>query len=185
MKERVRITKNSNFYKDFRETNPALVLGLIIISLGFYVIDWIFLRNKEFEEIDKHAPDSKRGAILLMIIPFMWFFIMIVLKHIIFSPKSPFLGIVEISGWLLIIFLILKYLYDFCISFGFITKTNGAIWFLFFLPIVPAGIGALLGYPIFLILLFLPAIVIPAMQAELNTTFNKITIKKKYDIFYN
>ena len=49
-------TRSSEFYREFKETNPYLVMGLIIITLGFYIINWIYLRNKDFVLLDKFAP---------------------------------------------------------------------------------------------------------------------------------
>ena len=126
------VISKKNFYKDFRQTNPALILGLIIISFGFYVINWIYLKNRDFESIDNLAPDSNRGAIIMMVIPFSWFFIIFIFKKLIFPSFNIFLGIFEIIGWGFVTFLLLKYFLDFSLSFGRITKTKGIIWFLGF-----------------------------------------------------
>lgn len=184
MIEKSKVTKTSNFYKNFRETNPALVLGLIFITIGFYIIHWLYVKNKDFEEIDQDAPDSTRGAIILMILPFMWFFIIFIFKKI-FGHENLYLQISEIVGYGIIIFLILKYLFDFCISFGKITKTNGLFWYLsFFFPIL----GIVLSFFDFYYLLplvFFLIIVVPAMQAELNSYIQKFQIKKESNLFYN
>lgn len=185
MTEKTQFTKNSNFYKDFRETNPGLVFGLILISLGFYIINWLYMKNKEFELIDSEAPDSNRGAIIMMIFPFAWFFILFILKTLIFEKSNLYLNLIGILGWIVVIFLIMKYLFDFCISFGKITKTNGIYWYLFFILPAVGVILAFFGYYYFLFLLFFLLVVIPAMQAELNSFFQKFHIKKENNIFYN
>ena len=120
MNERSQVTKTSNFYKDYRETNPTLVLGIILISFGFYIIH--YMKNKEFEEIDSNSPEAARGAIILMVLPFIWFFIIFIIKKIITENLNILIKICETIGWSIIIFLILNYIYDFCMTFGRITK---------------------------------------------------------------
>ncbi len=186
MSQKVEITRNSNFYKEFRETNPALILGLILISFGFYIINWIYVKNREFSEIDPEAPDSNRGAAILMIIPFSYFFILFVFKKLIFGYDNLYFKYVEFFGWILVIFFIMKYLFDFCITFGKITRTNGLYWFIFFIIPLFGIIPALFfNFYWFLPLVFFLFIVIPAMQAELNTFIKKFNIKKESNLFYN
>lgn len=183
-KKESNITKSKNFYDEFKQTNPYLVLGLMIISFGLFMINWIYIKNKEFERLDKFAPDALRGAIIMMILPLTWFFFIAFLKFVLFSPENLFIQILEIVGWGFLFILILKYLLDFCISFGRITKTNGILWiFSFFLGIL--GI-ILLMYQIKtgIILILVMIISIPAMQSELNLFYNRITRKKERQTFY-
>ncbi len=179
------LAKNSKFYKQYHQISPSLILGLTIITLGLYIINWLYLRNKEFETLDTEAPDSNRGAIIMMIFPFAWFFIMQVLRTLIFTKENLAIEIINIVGWGIIFFLILKYLLDFCISFGRVTQTQGFFWFfLFFLGIV--GIICFLFDLYLLGLLFIFVILsIPAMQAELNSRFSRYAIKKENNIFYH
>lgn len=177
--------KLPEYYKDFTETKPSLVMGLTIISFGFYIINWIYLRNKEFEILSEHAPESKRGAVLMMVLPLFWFFFIQILKNIFFSNENVVIGILEIVGFGIIFFLILKYIFDFCETFGQITKSPGIIWFIpFFLGVIGI-IGIIFKFYYTLPLLFFLFIVTPAMQAELNKNFHKIAMKKQDNNFYN
>ncbi|MDA3855207.1 MAG: hypothetical protein PF569_03025 [Candidatus Woesearchaeota archaeon] len=155
-------TKREIYFKEFRETNPWLVLGLIIISLGFYIITWIYSKNKEFEHLDKFSPDAARGAAVMMLLPFGWFYVVLIIKRLIID--NLFVEILEIVIWGFILFLVLKYIYEFCLSFGRITRTNGIYWFFLF---------------------FIPIITIPAMQMELNSHFNRMAMQDKSNNFYN
>ena len=118
-----------------------------------------------------------------MILPFSWFFIMLILK-IIFVNLPLILGIIEIVIWGIIIFLVYKYLYDFCHVFGQVTHSSTYIWFLFFvlsgIGILSAGLGFYYIAPLTLFL----AIVAPAMQAELNINFKSLTLRRKDDSYY-
>ena len=176
--------KMMSFYKNFSEMSPALILGLTIITFGLYIINWIYSRNRDFEILDENAPNSNRGAILMMIIPFIWFFIIQISKNLIFQTNNLLIKSIEILGWIIIFILILKYIYDFCESFGNITKTTGKMWFLlFFLGII--GIIGII-FKIYYLIGFLPLliIVIPAMQSELNSSFRKFSITKKHSSYY-
>lgn len=177
--------RKDKFFREYEETSPALTLGLIIVSLGLYVINWIYVKNRNFEKIFEESPDSKRGLVILMILPFSWFFIMFILKSIIFSELPLLIGIFEIVVWGLILFLIYKYLWDFCEVFGKISQSRSVLWFSFF---VLGGIGIislLLKFMYLVPLVFFLAIVIPAMETELNVNFKSITIRKKHDNYYS
>ena len=185
MTDRFKITLTKEFYNEFRQINPSLVLGLIILTLGLYIINWIYLNNKNFEKVDKQAPDSNRGAIIMMVLPFSWFFIILIFKKIILGPNSLILQIFEIVGWTFIIFLLLKYLLDFCLSFGRITRTQGLFWFIFILTGLIGIISIPIGFYYTMPLSFFLIISIPAMQAELNSFFVRYAIRKEKNIFYN
>jgi len=178
-------SKKPEFYLNYKETNAGLVLGLIIISFGFYIINWIYLKNKDFEKLDPNTPNSNRGAIIMMVIPFIWFFILMVFKNLFFDKNSLFLGIFEIVGWGLILFLVLKYILDFCNSFGKITQTFGFNWFIFYflgiLGIISIFYNFIWTIPLVIMLL----IVVPMMQSELNSHFTRRSMKKKSNIFYS
>ncbi len=183
--EKRSITRHKNFYEEFSQTNPYLISGLLIISLGLYMINWIYVKNKEFEKLDDLAPDALRGAIIMMILPLTWFFITIFLKLIIFSPENLVIQIIEIVGWGLLFLLIIKYLLDFCISFGRITQTNGFLWIFTFIIGVTGIIFTMYQKPFGLILILIMVLAIPAMQAELNLFYNRITRKKEKQTFYD
>jgi len=186
MKSRASIEHSKNFYKEFHETNQALLFGLIIISCGLYIINWIYMNNKDFETLDKFAPNSNRGAVIMMILPFSWFFIIYILKHIIIGENNLFLEMFEIVGWGLILTLLIKYLLDFTISFGRITKTNGLFWFLpFLITIILCSIGVIFKINYLFLSLIIPVIIILSMQSELNLIFVRFKINKDKNIFYN
>ena len=72
MKPKHNFSKLNDFYKNYEEVNPAYVLGLIIISLGIYIITWIYNVNKNLENLDDDAPEALRGALLMVILPFLF-----------------------------------------------------------------------------------------------------------------
>lgn len=186
MDSKPNIVMRDNFFKDFKESNPSLILGLIIISIGLYIINWIYLISKDFESLDDEAPEPNRGAALMMIIPFGWFFIIFTLKEIIFKGTYILvLGIIEIVVWGLIIFLILKFLYDFCKTYGKITKTNHFFWFGFFFLGLIGIVATTLGHYFVSPLIFFLFIVVPAMQAELNTVYKTHFLRRKKDTYYS
>ena len=170
------------FFKNYEEKNPAYVLGLIVISLGLYVFTWIYFINKDLEHLDEDAPHSARGGMLIVVLPLIWFFLSTFIKQ--FINSRQFLGI-EVTVYVFIYILALKYILDFCIAFSHVTKTKAIAWFV---PIVIGTFG-FFGYffQSFVISAFVVVLVltIPAMQAELNTTYHKISIKKNNHAFYS
>ena len=159
------------------------VLGLIIITFGIYLIEWFYKRTEEFTYIDRFSPNPQRAATVLFIIPLGWLIISKIIKKLIFTGIIG--EIIEIIGWGLILFLIIKFIFDFCISFGRITKTNGIYWFLILLTGTIGIICTILQIYILSILTISIILTIPAMQLELNSHFNKMTIKKNSNIFYD
>jgi len=171
------------FYKEFRTTNASLVLGLIIISFGTYLIHWFYKRTQEFNYIEKNAPQAQRAAAVLAIIPVGWLIIIYIIKKLILTGVIG--EIVEIVGWGIVLFIISKFLYDFCISFGKITGTRGVYWFIMLMLGITGVICTIFKIYIFSILVLFIMLTIPAMQLELNSHFNRMTIKKNSNIFYN
>ena len=149
------------YMHEYTHMSSALVFGLIIVTLGFYMIPWIYTKNKEFETIDKEAPDANRGAVIIMLLPFFWGYLMYVVKNLLFW--HPMLITLEYFGWSFVIFLILKYLWDFIRSFAKITENDTIIWFLIFI---------------------IPFVAIPLMQSELNANFQRLHIRRKYHELY-
>ena len=185
MKSRVSTANLPEFYKDYVETNPSLVLGLSLLTGSLYLINWVYVKNRELEKLDDYAPDPNRGAILMMVLPFSWFFITFILKSLIFTSGNSLFSTIEVVVYILIYLLNLKYLFDFCISFGKITRTRGFFWFLFFL----IGTGGIIStafsfYYLTPLLLFL-ILAAPAMQAELNISYHRFNMKKEKTLFYN
>lgn len=149
------------YFHEYTHMSPALVFGLIIVTLGFYMIPWIYTKNKEFATIDEHAPHENRGVVILMLLPFAWGYLFYVVKNLLFY--HPILITLEFFGWSFIIFLILKYIWDFIQSFARVTESDGRIWFLIFL---------------------IPFVAIPLMQSEINAHFQRIHIQRKYHQLY-
>lgn len=183
MVQRQRYTTKSQFYKEFHEINFYFILGLIIITLGTYIFHWIYLKNKEFLLLDSKAPDPNRGAVIMLLIPFSWFFLSIFINFL-FSSGFYF-TIIKNSIWILILLLIYKYLYDFTVSFGKITRTSGLLWFLMFIFSGVGFFGIIFNIWFLMIFFLFFLIIIPAMQAELNSHFSKFLIKKNSNIFYD
>ena len=154
--------KREIYFKEFRSMNPSLVFGLIIISFGLYMISWLYTRNREFELLDRYAPDAARGTAVLFLLPLSWLMIVFTIKNII-GFQNLFIDILEIVVWVGLIFLVLKYFLDFCLSFGRITGTTGIYWFF--------------------VCIFL-FIAIPAMQSELNSHFERMDMRRKSNTFY-
>jgi hypothetical protein len=148
-------SKKEEFYRDYEKIGPWLVLGLFIISAGLYTFYWIHSKNKEFEIIDTEAPDSKRGAVIMMLLPFLWFFITYGIN---FFTSNKYIQIIMVTGYFLVFFLMIKYTYDFCSSFGRITNTNAFGWLLLFV---------------------IPFVALPIMQSQLNSYFNRVIAKKR------
>jgi len=171
------------FYKEFRTTNTSLVLGLIIISFGTYLIHWFYKRTQEFNYVEKDAPEAQRAAAVLAIVPLGWLIIIRIIKKLIFTGVVG--EIIEIVGWGLIIFMVLKFLHDFCVSFGKITGTKGIYWFAILTIGIVGIICTIFKIYILSILVLFIVLTIPAMQSELNSHFNRMTIKKNSNIFYN
>ena len=169
------------FFSNFEEKNPAYLLGLIIVSLGLYLFVWIYTLNRELERLDDDAPNSTRGAVLLIIFPFTWFFIMSYVK---FLTDSIIIQFIEITIYILIYFLILKYIYELILSFSHITRTQPMLWFIAFIFGSLGVFGYYLQSYIIIALTLILVFLIPMMQSQLNITYHKISIKKTNFSFY-
>lgn len=169
------------FFEDFDQKNPTYLLGLIIVSLGLYIVTWIYSLNKDFEIIDSDAPDSTRGIVVLVALPFTWFFIISFIKFL--NNSTPVL-IVELVVYLILYFLAMKYMYEFCLTFTHITQTSIGFWY-GMVVLGSFGLYAIYFQSYYMLsLLLILLLVVPFMQAELNVTCNKISIKKNYHSFY-
>lgn len=165
--------------KKYSESSPGIIFGLIFITLGLYIINWIFMRNKEFELMDHDAPDAKRGLALMVFLPFGWGFVMFIFKKLIFTGEPLLLGIMEILIWGLIVFLLMNYIFDFCLSFSKISSTNPIIWFIPFLCGFIGIISTVFEFYYLTPLIFFTIILIPAMQAELQAQFSPSKLHKR------
>jgi hypothetical protein len=176
--------RREKYFRKFEETSPILLLGMVLLTGGLFVLNWIYAKNKEFEEFFEDSPDSNRGLVIMMVFPFSWFFIMLGIKLLLFDKLPLALGILEIVVWGILIFLIYKYIYDFCDVFGQVTHSSTLLWFFFF---VLSGMGILsLALKFYYVspLVFFLAVVLPSMQTELNTNFKSLILRRKDNSYY-
>lgn len=157
------------FLNDFEEKHFLKVFFLLVFSLGLYAISWIYNVNKKLELIDDDAPDSRRAIFILFLFPVGWALIYVVLSKLIFT-NNPFLHYVNVIVWFLLIFLSLKYLYDFCDSFGKLTRSSGMVWYLLNYSGYLGVILILFDIYYLLYLVVIPICTIPAMQEFMNLT---------------
>lgn len=162
-----------SFFEEIDKQNPFLFLLLIIITFGFYMLRWFYVTNQKFEKIDPNAPDSQRAGLILIIMPLIWGFMSFILR-VMFDKLLLITKIIELIGWVLITFLSLQYIYDFCKSFGRITNTNGLLWYLLIYPGYYSIVLLFFQFYYTLVLLFLPLIIVPIMQDLINVRAHKI-----------
>lgn len=184
MKEKREVFEDSEFYKNFKQINPFSILILIIFSLGFYIINWLYMRNKEFERLDDEAPSSKRGAAVILL-TISWFIVSFY-TNLFFLPYFTIFFVLDILVWSILLFLMIKYLHDFCRSYAKITKTTWQIWF-FFLTISVSGLLLSLVFKMFFLVPFAMffLITIPAMQADINKRYHMVDEKHVENDFYD
>lgn len=157
------------FYSDYEIKNPILIMFFMLITCGLYLIYWFYKMNIDLERIDDSAPDSRRGVIILILLPPTWYIFYLIFKYLIFPNETFLVKIIAILGALIISFLALEYMYEFCKSFGKVTLSNGFIWYLFIYPGYFAIILYFLDFLYTIPLIFFSIIAIPAMQAFINT----------------
>ncbi len=178
-------THRNHFYDYHEEKKGIQILGLILITIGMYIIKWIYEKNKEFEILDPDAPDSQRGAVLVFIMPFIWVSILYVLGYLLDFKDNLLFQIFEILGSLLLYFLILKYLLDFCFTFGRITKTHGFLWF------IPVAFGTFGVWGIiFQIYYLMPLSLLifgwcPGLQIEFNSYIKHHRLRRHKNHYYH
>lgn len=177
-----------DFYLEFKKRSPIFLFFFMLFTCGFYLINWIYKLNRRFEEFDNdNSPDSKRGLIILFMIPFIWFFLIYILKIFVFVENvfvSNILYWVDIVVWFGILFLVLQYLYDFCRCFGKFTMSNGFVWYMFlwvgFFPLVLIPFGIFYFLPI----LGFPIVIIPLMQFKINLERDRYKRKHGDNLYY-
>lgn len=200
-----KISNLEDFFKEYKEKNSILILLYVLISFTLYVIYWLYKMNLDLLKVDEDAPNNNRAISVLVILPSLWFLICYFFKKFIFHLNSNYLlkiafssnlyhfsffnfsiGFIEFFGWLLIIFLILKYFYDFSVSFGKVTKSQAMVWYVFLSSEVFGFIFILFGIKLLLILSFFTIISVPAMQEKMNFEAHKYKIlsQKKLDYEY-
>jgi len=170
-----------NFYEEYKEKSSFVVFILMIFTIGLYFIWWVYKLNSEFESKNIESPDSKRGLVVLITFPFLLGFFFSFLEWY-FEPNAIIKSF-QLSVSYFIIVLQLKFLYDFCVTFGNITKTNSLWWyysmFFWFLAVV------LLYFQSYytMIFMFFPVTAIPAMQAFLNKRAETFKLRQAGDHF--
>lgn len=185
---------------------PPKILFLMLISFSSYLIYWIYKTNKDFLILENNydIPQPERAISVLIILPSIWFLTIYSIKKFIFHIDNNFLlkiywdsniifykstlqilGYIEIIIWILILFLILKYFYDFSLFFGDLTKTNFFTWYIFLSSQVFGFIFLLLREYGLFSLIFFSIICIPAMQAKLNNMYEKYQVLERKNNYYH
>ncbi len=192
-----------NFFLEFEEKNSFLILFYIIVSFSLYTFYWLYELNKKIILVDDEAPEPRRAFTVILILPLIWYLITYLIKKYIFHINNYYLiriywkynihytnleGVLissfEIIGWVIIFIIILKYFYDFSISFGRITKTPHIIWYVFLSSEVFGLIFFLLNLKSLLMISFFTILAIPVMQEKLNSIAHKIKIEEERKIDY-
>jgi hypothetical protein len=166
------------FYNDFELRNPLMCMLLMILTLGFYFIYWIYQINEKLSELDDDSPDPTRGMIILLILPITWAFFVFIFKFLIFSDNLGLAKGLEITGWSIIIFLSMQYLYEFCVSFGRITRSSGLVWYLFMYVGYFSVVLLLFSFYYTIPLIIFPFFTLPAMQGFMNEHARKVALKQ-------
>lgn len=177
--------KSKDFFNnDFQKRDPGLLLFIMVISCGFYLISWIYQFNKDFNSIGIEKPDYNWGVLVLFIMPVGWLIVHFLSKLLINNEFNYYNYLLSIGGWLIIMILILKYLYDICYIFGFLTKTHFLIWYFALYPGFLAVFLYFLDFYWTIPLIAFTIVCIPAMQAQLNDTFEKIWATGRKENYY-
>ncbi len=184
MNRKLQLKTLEDFYWSYDEKNPIAVFIAMTISLGFYIITWIYFLNKELAKYDPEAPNPDRGALIMFFIPLSWYITTIVISKLFLINFPSISFTINFLGWILVIFLGLKYLYDFCISFANITKSNALLWYLFIYPGFLAYVLAFFNFFYTFPFIFFTIIAIPSMQDFMNNRAKEIQTKRQF-IYFN
>lgn len=172
-----------NFFEEYEEKNPSIQLFLMVISLGLYSIFWFYNMNREMQKIDYDTPDPQRCIVVMLFLPISWFLTHILLKETLPEIILPYLNTMNFLLWSLFIFLILKYIFDFCESFGRVTSSPHILWYLYLYPGFFSYILPLFGFYYSIPLVFFTMITIPSMQAFINSKKEEISYVKQREHF--
>ena len=178
--------ENSNdiFFENYEKKDSLLVLLYMVLSCGIYLFFWLYELNKEFTEAYFEKPEANWGIMVLIIIPFLWFMTNLIFKFLIFGGVVPlFNKYLEGVGWVVIIILILKYLYEFCQVFEIITHSNAVIWYYFMFPGFISLVLTFFNFYYTLPLVFFTIICVPSMQEQLNTSYEIYLSHKKENLY--
>jgi hypothetical protein len=180
----------NRYYENYIYSSSVWTLLFMSLTAGIYIINWLYLTNKEFEKFDENAPDSNRGAALTLIIPVSWLVLAWIGDNLGLGNNELF-RMVKTIGWLTIVMMILKYMYDFCTTFSRFTRSNELIWYyalfpgMIFYVLAPLVIWydslfVWFTYPF----LFFTIVAVSSMQAKLNAEKNLFDIKEGEGEFY-
>lgn len=183
--ERPRISQGNDFYKEYREVNPAIILAFIVVSAGVYILNWIYFQTKELGKMTENAPDKNRCAVVMVLAPLILTVATFIERIYFFHLYPEFLLFIEISVWLVLVALMFKYIYDFCSAFAEVTKTNNLVWF-FLIVIGAIGVVGIIFKSLLIgPFAFFLAITIPAMQEELNHKYHKSSMETNSNAYYD
>lgn len=174
--------KKAQFYRSSKNFNPFLLTFLSVISLGFFLVHWIYCTNLKLENIDEDAPDSKRAGVILFFLPASWTIIITILSNLTNSFSSFFLT-AKVFGWILLSFVALKYLFDFCISFGQATNTKPYLWYYLIYLGYLSLILLIFGFYYTLPMLLFPIMTLSAMQFILNKRTKEVELEENRTYF--
>lgn len=166
------------FYDDYEEKDPIKIMIFMILTLGLYFIYWIYNINNKLSELDDASPDPKRGVIILLFLPLMWYIFVLIFRFLIFTSDLGLVKGIEITGWSFVIFLSMQYLYEFCQSFGKVTHSSGLTWYLFLYVGYFSVVLLLFSFYYTVPLIVFPFFTLPAMQSFMNNHANKIMLKE-------
>lgn len=168
--KKVNLSENLRYYlaQNYEQQNSFKLLLKLLFSFGLYGIKWIYFHNKFFTTLDDRAPEPLRGAFILLIIPVLIYVIELLLLLLFTQKLATLVRYNFYLIWAIFIFLSLKYLYDFCLSFARVTNTNVLIWYILlyigYFPVVFLALNIYLPLWTYLI----PILAVTLMQALLN-----------------
>lgn len=169
-------------FQEYKKENPFVLFLILLVTLGAYGINWIYLKNKKFYDVCEDSPDPKRGLVLMFFFPFSWIIIFYEAR-IIFGGLTQFFKIIELIGWFIIMFLILQYVYDFCENFADLTNSIAFFWYIGIYLGFLGLILSVIGFYYLLPMLLFPITTIPVMQAKLNQIYYKFRAKEEKSSF--
>jgi hypothetical protein len=165
--------KQDSFLRHVERDSPVKLLFAMIFSLTLYSIYWMQKTNIILEYHDEDAPESGRALLILVIFPLIWATISLSLLFL--FKNNIIVTWLNLIGWLIIMILSLKYVYDFFESFGKMTGSFGLFWYFLFYPGYFSLILLFFKIYVTLPLIICTILTIPAMQEYLNYKFEKVS----------
>lgn len=178
------VKARKGFTPENQKMSPNLVLGLVVLTLGLYVIAWFYEKNKELLQFDEHAPQIERCITVLVVVPFIWILVSSIFKYFT-GNESTIVSFISLGGYVFVAFLITKYYIDFIISFSNITKSPIIIWIITYFFGLVSIISIFMQVYYLIPFIFFFIISIPAMQAEMNQMyFHYFLIREKNNLYH-